>query len=202
MKKKIKKSDALAILIRRRRSMAKDRRGIAAVEMAFIAPLMIIMLLGLIEAIDVLLVDRKVTTMTNAVADLVSRVREIDPDGLTDVFSASEAIMDPFSGDDATIQIVSIVRGTDNATTVHWSASSSGTAPYASGVAYPKTIPSGVLAVNESVILASVTYQYAGPITDMFVNGFNLEAEYYSKPRRSRTVLLCDDLDLADPSCI
>jgi len=179
-----------------------ERAGNAAIEMAFIAPILVTMLLGLVETVDVLLVDRKVTTMTNSAADLVSRVREIDPAGLNDVFSASEAIMNPFAGADARVDIVSIIKNTDNSVKVHWSASSTGTAPYTQGQTYPGTIPSGVLNVNESVILARVTYSYAGPITNMFFSGFNLDAEYYAKPRRSRTVLLCDNLSLAKPSCI
>ncbi len=184
------------------KKLLRDRRGNAAVEMAFVAPVLVVILLGLVETVDVLLVDRKVTTMTNSVADLVSRVREIDPNGLTDVYSASEAIMHPFDGDDATIEVISIVRDTNDNILVHWSASSSGTPPYAQGVAFPEQLPTGVLAANESVILARIDYSYAGPITDFFFSGYTLDNEYFAKPRRSRTVLLCDNLSLDDPSCI
>ena len=179
-----------------------ERRGTAAVEMAFIAPILVTLLLGMVEVVDVLLVDRKVTTMTNSVADLVSRVREIDSTGLDDVFAASEAIMQPFSGANATVDVISIVRDVDNNITVHWSDSSGGTPPYAQGAVYPEALPNGVLAVNESLILAKGSYSYGGPITNFFFSAFTLDTQYYAKPRRSRTVLFCDDLSLDDPTCV
>ena len=189
-------------LMRRVRArFADDNRGVAALEMALVAPIMISMLLGLIETVDVLMVDRKVTTMTTSVADLVARVSEIDDQGLLDVYAASKAIMQPFSNVGSRVRVTSITRDNSNNILVHWSSSSTGTSPYTEGEPFPKSLPNGILGANESVIFAEVEYDYAGPITDFFFNAFMLENEYYSKPRRSRTVLRCDDLSAQDPVC-
>jgi Flp pilus assembly protein TadG len=170
--------------------------------MAFIAPVLLIMLLGMSEATDVMMVDRKVTSVTSSTADLVARVREIDSEGLNDVFSAARAIMDPYPTTGIlSIKITSLTMDTYNNVRVHWSAATSGTSAYTTGSSYSKSIPQGVLAANESVILAEIEYAYPGPHTDFIWGPTTLTAKYYAKPRRSRTVLRCNDLSLSSPYC-
>ena len=178
-----------------------DKKGVAAIEMALISPILVTSLLGLIEVTDVLMAQRKVTTMTNSVADLVARVSQIDDQGLEDVYAASGAIMQPFSADGTTITITSIVRDNNNNITVHWSHKNNGTSPHAQGSDFSGTLPSGVLPVNESVILAEIEYAYEGPPTRFLVGSINMTDQYIMRPRRSRTVLRCDDLGDDNPNC-
>ena len=178
-----------------------ERRGTAAIEMALIAPILILMLVGMSETVDMMMVDQKVTTMTNTTADLVSRVREIDTKGLNDVFAATQAIIQPFPTTGLSIKLTSITKNSSNQVKVHWSAATAGTTPYTKGATFTKTLPTGVLATNEYVILAEISYAYTGPSTDFIVGPSTLTASYYSKPRRSRSVLRCDNLALAAPTC-
>jgi Flp pilus assembly protein TadG len=63
-------------LIRLRRATARlvrDKRGIAAVEFAMVAPLMLVMFFGTVEFTSGVAVKRKVSILTQSLADLVSR---------------------------------------------------------------------------------------------------------------------------------
>ena len=51
--------------------------------------------------------NRKVTLTSRTVADLVSRVTQIDAPGMTDVFAASTAVMAPYTGA-AVIKVTSV----------------------------------------------------------------------------------------------
>ncbi|MBI1180462.1 MAG: hypothetical protein GC201_07870 [Alphaproteobacteria bacterium] len=181
----------------------RDRRGVAALEFALIVPVLVIMLLGTSETVDLMTVDRKVTMVTSSAADLVARVREIDTAGLSEVFSAAESIMQPYPTSDGklSIRVTSITMDSSNHKTVQWSAATAGTSTYSTGSSYSKSVPDGVLAANESVIMAEIEYDYPGPPTDFLIGGRTMKSTYYAKPRRSRTVLRCNDLTLSSPTC-
>jgi Flp pilus assembly protein TadG len=184
------------------RSWRRDRRGNAAIETALIVPILAMMLIGMTEAIDLMMADRKVTSVTSSTADLVARVREIDSDGLSDVFSAAQTILDPYpTAGRLSIKVTSLTMDSYNNVRVHWSAATAGTSAYTAGASYTKSVPTGVLAANESVILAEIEYLYPGPSTDFILGPKTISESYYAKPRRSRTVMRCNDLTLSSPSC-
>lgn len=60
-----------------RRSLVKDKRGIAAVEFGLIAPVLFIILVGVIEVTRAVSIDRRFGKVTSLVADLLTR--ETDP---------------------------------------------------------------------------------------------------------------------------
>ncbi len=179
----------------------RDQQGVAAVEMALILPILVLMIVGMSETVDMMMVDQKVTTMTNTTADLVSRVAKIDNQGLNDVFAATQAIIQPFPTTGLSVKLTSINKNSSNQVKVHWSAATTGTTPYTKGANYTKALPTGVLGTNDFVIMAEITYSYAGPSTDFIIGPSTLTSTYYSKPRRSRSVLRCDNLSLSAPTC-
>jgi Flp pilus assembly protein TadG len=185
----------------RHRGWLRDRRGVAAIEMALIAPVMVVMVIGMAETVEAMTVDRKVTSMAATTADLVARVREIDTAGLNDVFAAARAIVQPFPTTGLSIRVTSLSRNATDQVRVHWSQATAGTTPYTKGALYTAALPTGVLGPNEYVVFAEVSYQYAGPSTEFIIQGSTMTESYFAKPRRSRSVLRCDNLALANPAC-
>ena len=53
--------------------LIKDRRGAAAVEFAFIAPVMILMYYGLAELTQAMMADRRASHVASAIGDLVAQ---------------------------------------------------------------------------------------------------------------------------------
>lgn len=56
-----------------RRSFLRDRSGIAAVEFGLIAPVLLVMLVGVVEITRAVSIDRRFGQVTSMVADLISR---------------------------------------------------------------------------------------------------------------------------------
>ena len=76
---------------------ARDKRGVSAVEFAFLAPLMIAMYLGVVEISDGVAADRKVTLTAGALANLTAQSQTLLTADMTNIFTASTAILKPYS---------------------------------------------------------------------------------------------------------
>ena len=158
----------------------RDRKGLSAIEFAILAPIMISFYFGGVEISDVMTVDRRVTTVASATADIVAQATQIDNTDIQDVFTAASSIMQPYNG--AGIQIVvSSVADNNGVATVLWS---DGFQTTPRGVGSTVTLPSGLPTPGGSVIMAEVTYVYDSPFADFYIINPVLTDTFYLKPRR------------------
>lgn len=75
------------------RSFAQARSGIAALEFAFIAPVMIILFFGVVEGSNALSISRRVALAANTLADLTSQEAQITAAQAADLFTGVEQII-------------------------------------------------------------------------------------------------------------
>lgn len=97
-----------------------NRQGVSTIEFAFIAPLLMIILLGSVELSLMTSMDRKVSAAAAALGDLASRELEIDDCELGDMFAATGLIFQPKSSANARFRLTSI-RNEAGALQVVWS---------------------------------------------------------------------------------
>ena len=76
---------------------ARDRRGVSAIEFAFIAPVMIGLYLGCSEISDGVAADRKVSLIAGALSNLSAQSTTISTTQMTNILDASSAIISPYS---------------------------------------------------------------------------------------------------------
>ena len=62
-----------------------EKQGVAALEFAFIAPILLIVFLGSVEFSQALTLDRRVTTIASSTADLVAQSDSISTADLNDI---------------------------------------------------------------------------------------------------------------------
>src|SRR4051794_30399372 len=108
-------SAARAIAARRLRplaDLAKDARGIAAVEFALIFPVMLTLYFGSVEVSMGLSADRKVVLLTRTLADLVSQNDSIGINQITTIMNAGKVVLSPLKTSDAKVRITSIAIST------------------------------------------------------------------------------------------
>lgn len=167
------------------RRLARDVRGVSAVEFALILPVMIVMYIGAVEFSHALTVDRRVTAVASAAADLTAQTEQVTAADMQDIFTASTAIMSPYSSTPISIVVTSVVADANNDTTVAWSCAHNGT-PRAEDSEY--TLPDGLTQPFSSVIVAEVSYSFDPPIGQYMTGGINMTETFYLRPRRSLTV--------------
>jgi Flp pilus assembly pilin Flp len=87
-------------LIRLRRAgarLVRDKRGFAAVEFAMVVPLMLVMFFGTVEFTSGVAVKRKVSMLTQSLADLVSRYQSVNDTDIANFNAIADAMMSPYS---------------------------------------------------------------------------------------------------------
>jgi Flp pilus assembly protein TadG len=191
-----------------------DERATAAVEFTLVLPILILLYLGSIEAAALFSVDKRVSSISSTVADLVA---QWDPETegalttgvggtLTDYMNASTGIMAPYSTTGLTI-IVSLVQVKNNGTTrVLWSKANSGAAKTV-GQSYGDPSIATATEMNEvsrggCVIASEVTYSYLPVLGAVFTTAINLKHTNYFLPRfGSNEPIDLDTNDIASNAC-
>jgi Flp pilus assembly protein TadG len=179
------------------RGLCRDRRGVAAIEFAVIAPVMLVMFLGTVDFSAGIAVNRKVTLIARALADLPgqSAAQAITDNYLQNVFTAGILIIRPYSQTPVKGTITEIYIDSNKKATVKWS--KAGIAPAGATVATLTTsgrsagddvtpnVPPALLIKQTYLILGEVSYLYT-PMTGyvMTKTGITLTDSAFTRPRQ------------------
>lgn len=168
----------------RYRELWKNRDGISAVEFALVAPLMVLIYFGCIELSFMMLLDRKVTSSTSTLGDLVARAQVIDNDQLDDIFQATRMIMQP---NDITVarMRVSSLENDGGTVKVLWS---DGRNFAARPVGSTVTVPTGLVPDGGTIIYSEIEYDYSSVVGYVIKNDKTLSDQFYLRPRNTNSV--------------
>lgn len=179
------------------RRLRADTRGVAAVEFALIAPVMVVLYLGGVELTRVIGADRKVSLASRVAADLVAREAGAVTDAsLTTVCKGTLAMINPFPTGSMKITISSIETDANGKSTIKWtrvftngncSSSAAGTGALAAGATV--SLPAGLAVNGSSLISASTSYGYTTLFRTVFDTAtVDLGEQSYMRPRMQNTV--------------
>lgn len=167
------------------------RAGLAAVEFAFIAPIMIFLFFGILEGSSAYSVNRKVLLASNTLADLVAQETSITKSSLEDLFVGMKDVIDT-RDINVTFRVVSVVLDTaTDEVKIHWSLDSNGATPYAAGSVYPGELDAALLDDASSLIIAETSYDYASPISQKIIGPIVMSKTATRWPRLSSKVQYC-----------
>lgn len=89
-----------------RKSFLKNDRGVAAIEMAFIMPFMLLLYFGLADVTVLISLNRKITAAASTTADLVTQQRSaVLKSYITDTYNATSLIMVPTAANEVHIEL-------------------------------------------------------------------------------------------------
>lgn len=187
MDKHNRSSDRFGILkvARRIRGFGRERRGVAAIEFAMIAPFMIALWLGSLELSQGVSADRKVSHASSALADLLTQQSNITVAEMGDIMDATQAIMMPFNVANLTIQVAGVAIDGDGNTQVTWSAARNGTAPALGGT---YAIPAPLVIPNTFLVVARLNYAHTPATSHAITGTIDLSDDFFLRPRRSDTI--------------
>jgi Flp pilus assembly protein TadG len=182
-------------VLRRIRRFRQDNRGVAAIEFAFIAPIMIGLYIMLNETASGLRAARKVTMAARVASDLVSQATDVSNAYRDDVFASIAPIMLPFDGSLTSVRITSIRFDANGKGYVDWSDAQGAALPAharckptelsspQSGALGQLVVPDGLKVASSSVVLAEVQYAYT-PVLGYNITGtINLADQLFTRPR-------------------
>jgi Flp pilus assembly protein TadG len=175
----------VASLSRRFTTLARDQRGVSAVEFAMLLPLMITLYLGAVEISQGVAINRKVTLTTRTVADLASQVSSINNTDMTNLLNASAAVVAPFAAGQLKVTVSAVSVDNNGVAKVTWSDTLNGSAR---AVGSTVTLPAALNVPNSQLIWSEVSYYYTPTIGYVVTGSLNLQDQIYMRPRLSDTV--------------
>jgi Flp pilus assembly protein TadG len=177
----------------------RDTRGMAAVEFALVAPILVTMLVGAIDISRAVALNQRVGLVTQMVADLAARETQLTASDVEAIYDIAGLVMAPYPTLDLKIAIIPVMSATDDArnTVVYPSTTNRPTYPAGSELpkcqAYP--LAEGFLKANESLIVVETTYKYEPLWAKMIIEPITWHKKAYAKPRKA----LCVGFD--GPNC-
>lgn len=197
----------------------RDSEGVAAIEFAFIVPIMSMMFMGAVELSQAITVDRRVTQVANSVADLVARAESsISQTEIGDIMKIGGYIMEPGSAGPLQIVLRNVTSSPTNVsnTKQSWTCTYDGDngaggtpTQTCSCTNTAQTVPASLITTNDTVVVAEVTYDYRPVVFDFFLKkvfsgsgtpgSYALTQTVYMKPR-SQTAMLLQANGTACPS--
>jgi len=167
-------------ILGRIRRIARDQRGVSAVEFALLAPVMVGLYLGCVEISEGVGADRKVSLTAAALANLTSQAQTLSTTDMTNILDASGAIIVPYSASLLKMTVTCLKIDANKNVTVKWSVTRNGTADSGS-----MTIPSALAVANSWLVLAKTSYAYT-PVVGYTITGtITLSDQMYMSPRIS-----------------
>jgi Flp pilus assembly protein TadG len=165
--------------------LARHRGGLAAIEFAFLLPLMLLIYLGSFEITSAVAVQRLVTLTASTVANVVTQYASISQSQvLPDIFSASTSVLTPYPAASAKVTVSDVqIDGAGNAT-ISWSRSSG---PGGTGRVQGSAValPAAFRTPNTQVVWGETTYTYTPTFDFLHIGTLNLYSSVYMLPRSS-----------------
>ncbi len=176
----------LANAVRLRR-FVDDRRGVSAVEFALIAPILIMIYLGLAELTLGMMASRRTSHLAATIGDLAAQSENLTDSNITDLWAIGTSMMQPFdTGTNLKMRLTSVTMGNNKVATVNWSQSQNMT-KYSTGAAIT-TITTDQIAAGESLMMTEVEYDYDSPIGNFLPGTSKFNDTFFHHPRNGQAV--------------
>lgn len=154
-----------------KRNFLRDRKGLAALEFAIVAPMMLALMLGSVEIINLLQTQRRVENTGSSMADVVSRDTVITNSEMTGFWSAVNTLMFPNSAASINMRVTSIMINSATDARVVWFERRGGVYTDLGANAAVTGLPAAMMIPGTSVIRVETTYVYHPVLGFFFVDG-------------------------------
>jgi Flp pilus assembly protein TadG len=188
------------------RSFVAARGGVAAIEFAFIAPILLSLYFVTMEVSQAIEVNKKVGRVGSMVADLLTQQQSITKSEVDAILKIGESIMQPYNRSDSKITITAIQISDDDSPTVKvvWSRKlENGAYAQAAAPNSTTTVPDKLKIRDTFLIRVESDLSYKPVITwaadqkkvlglAAAFDGISMSERYYLRPRMSETVPCSD----------
>lgn len=163
----------------------REESGLAATEAALIFPVMLIMLLGIVDAGNAIVLNQKALRASQVVADLVARGSSVSAAGLNEAVIAGRLAFEPFDATSYGVDIVSVRFDEDENPQIVWRETVN-----MMGVANPLDRVQELSAPNEGAVMVAVQYVYEPIFGDFIIPTITMSEIAFARGRNSSVVNL------------
>jgi Flp pilus assembly protein TadG len=172
----------------RLRNLSHNNKGTAAVEFALIAPILIVLYLGLAELTLGMMAGRRAGHLAATVGDLTAQSESLTTANINDIFDIGASMLSPFpAGANLKIRISSVTMDASGQARVDWSDGKN------MGPNAPGTVIAGItltqLPKGESLMMTEVEYDYDSPVDNFLPGITTFKDKFYHNPRSGAMVI-------------
>ena len=165
------------------KSWWKNEEGVAAIEAALLFPLMVLLMAGVYDLGQGIVLNSRTVTSSQVVADLIARNKTVNLTQINDNIKAAELVFDPYPLSDFAIDIASVQFDNNKRPVVLWRQTRS-MSPNNSAV----DSLNGIGTPGDGMIIVTVQYTYKPLFTHYFPYDFSMSEVAYARGRRSPTI--------------
>lgn len=161
----------------------KNTDGLATLESAILLPIMIVILMGMFDIGQAIIINQKVTAASHMAADLITRKTVIDDNDLDDAYGVAQLIIDPYNRDLLGIDIIGIRYDDDNDPEEIWRTQYN--------MNENNNLPSsasGLGVDGEGLVAVSTTYTYSPYFSSLIITDLVMEETSYLRGRKNSFV--------------
>jgi len=180
----------------RLRRLLRDRSGVAYIEMALLAPVLLLMYCGSYVVSDMVTCGRKVSLTARGITDLASQYSTVTTTQTAAILSNAKYVLAPYNATNAGMRVSEIQIVTASTAKVVWSQAQNATpltvgttVNLPTGLAPSLMIPSS--ANNQTggmFIMGEISYAYTPAFGGGWLPSPNLYNRYFMLPRISTTI--------------
>lgn len=187
------------------RLLLRDQRGASALEFALVAPLLILLLLGVADLAPTTMAKFKTANATQSAADLATQFSDMQPSDMVNVFAGGADVLAPFSGANLVLRITNVAADGQGNAFVYWSCGQGALPPYEARSSVTRTptgsplgwfiyrynVQNGSFAqngTNTSFVMVESRYVYTAPARAILPAPQTMTSVAYMLPRVSSYV--------------
>jgi Flp pilus assembly protein TadG len=166
----------------------RDTHGLATIESAIILPMMFVILLGLYDIGQAIIINQKVTAAAHMAGDLITRKVVVDDNDIDDAWGAAQLVIDPYDRTLLGMDILGIKFDDDDDPDQVWRTTRQ--------MAENPNLPARAdgLGVNgEGVIAVSTIYTYTPFFSGPLVGDILMEETSFMRGRKNSLVRYEED---------
>ncbi len=160
----------------------EEEDAIAAVEAAFIFPMMLMLFLGVFDLGNAILANQKTIRASQVVADLITRENIVSDFDIAEAIEAGRLAFEPISTDSYGIDIVSIRFDEDAESEIVWRETFNMAAPDA------LTAVAALANADDGIVMVSVVYEYNPVFSGFAVGQIEMREVAFSRGRRTSVI--------------
>jgi Flp pilus assembly protein TadG len=175
---------ALPSLLRR---LKRDARGVALLEFAFVAPILLVLFVGGYQLMDATSAYRKVTRTVRTLGDLTTQSTSLTEAQALQILNAANKVMAPYPTANAVLRISQVQISATGVATITWSRANDGSGYVPGSVV---TLPAGLNQPNTYLIYSEINYNYVPNVASKILGPIPLRDTILMSPRNSNQIPL------------
>jgi len=161
----------------------REKHGVASIESAFVFPIMLLILVGVYDLGNAILVNQKTIRASQVVADLITRENVVTDVALAESIEAGRLAFAPLSSESYGIDVISIRFDEDADSEIVWRETVNMTP-----IADPLGRVDSLASPEEGVVIVSIVYDYEPLISGFAINEIEMQETAFSRGR-SKSVI-------------